>query len=544
MTDFHGFGPLHLYRLAVGSLRGWGCRSGLRLSDSPTLSLSRSRPLLLFISTLLSALLFALLVGMHQAERKPLRVGVHMIRPDADVLAQAAELGVDTVVLLFPWREVEPTQGSFFWQMADEAVTGAAHYGLELLVRLDQPPEWALREAANVGEPPVDVAAYERFVRSVAARYRGKVAGYIIWNEPNLALEWNDRPPDPAGYATLLQAGRRGVKAGDPAAKVISAGLAPTNTDDARAMDDRRFLEEMYRYGAGRFFDVLAAHAYGFGRPPEAPFSESNGAGGGLDGLVFQRVVALRAIMERNGDAHKPVYITEMGWTVEAVAHSAWQEVTPAQQAEYLIQALDLAEARWPWLELAAIWNLGGETHPEWGGYSLLTPEGEPRPVYHALQERLAGRRSPDAHPRFASPQRVQIVADDVVIHLGDKDLPDPWVPLHRGLRRSPRWEGVFYLDDPGSSEWRLSLRIMQSNFWSNRIWINGHPLPAPMPIEDFSRTWVMHSWRVPAEFLQPGLNRIVVAIAHAPPLIQDRRFTYDDIQFTDVQIAPAPLDQ
>jgi hypothetical protein len=53
-----------------------------------------------------------------------------------------------------------------------------------------------------------------------------------------------------------------------------------------------------------------------------------------------------------------------------------------------------------------------------------------------------------------------------------------------------------------------------------------------------------MHSWRVPAEFLQPGLNRIVVAIAHAPPLIQDRRFTYDDIQFTDVRIAAAPLDQ
>ncbi|MCS6825544.1 MAG: hypothetical protein NZ553_02920 [Caldilinea sp.] len=520
---------------------GRNCR---RFFSAPAFPFTRSRALPLFIFALFGALLISLLVGMDPAERKPLRVGVHMIRPDADVLAQAAELGVEAVVLLFPWREIEPTQGYFFWQMADEAVVGAAHYGVELIVRLDQPPEWALREKANVGEPPVDVAAYERFVRSVASRYQGRIAGYILWNEPNLALEWNDRPPDPVGYVTLLQAGHRGVKAGDPAAKVISAGLAPTNTDDAQAMDDRRFLEEMYRQGAGRFFDVLAAHAYGFGRPPDAPFLETNGDGDGLDGLVFQRVAALRAIMERNGDARKPVYITEMGWTVEAVAHSAWQEVTPQQQADYLIRALDLAEASWPWLDLATIWNLGGETHPEWRGYSLLTPEGEPRPAYHALQERLAGRRSPAAHRHLDSPQRVQVVAEDVVIHLGDKDLPDPWVPLYRGLRRSPRWEGVFYLDDPGSREWRLSLRIMQSNFWSNRIWINGHPLSEPMPIEEFGRTWVMHSWRVPAEFLQPGLNRIVVVIAHAPPRIQDRRFTYDDIQFTDVQISPAPLDQ
>jgi hypothetical protein len=514
---------------------------------------SRSPVLLLLLSGFIAALLFVraqnpafLQMGATATERKSLRVGVHMIRPDADVLSRAAELGANAIVLLFPWREIEPTQGYFFWQMADEAVAGAAYYGLELIVRLDQPPEWALIETTKVGEPPVDIDAYERFVRNVAGRYRGKVAGYIIWNEPNLALEWNDRPPDPPGYAALLQAGHRGVRAGDPAAKVISAGLAPTNTNNDYAMDDRRFLEELYRHGADRNFDVLAAHAYGFGRPPDAPFQEMNEVNteeDGLEGLVFQRVVALRSIMERNGDAHKPVYITEMGWTVEPVAHSAWQEVTPDQQADYIIQALELAEAGWPWLELAIVWNLGGETHPEWRGYSLLTEEGTPRPAYRVLQEWLADRRSSETHAQPTSPRHVQIMAKDVIIHLGDKDLPEPWVPLYKGLRRSPRWEGVFYLDEPGSEDWLLTLRIMQSNFWSNRIWINGYLLPEPMPIEDFSRTWVMHSWRVPAEFLQPGLNRIAVTIAHAPPLIQDRRFTYDDLQITDVQLSRAPFD-
>lgn len=522
----------------------------LSSSHSRLLLLSRL-PALLFIPGLVAALLlirlqtFPLLqMGAAATERTPLRVGVHMIRPDADVLARAAELGADTVVLLFPWREIEPTQGYFFWQMADEAVAGAAHYGMELLVRLDQPPEWALVPTTKTGEPPVDIDAYERFVRSVADRYCGKVSGYIIWNEPNLALEWNHRPPDPLGYVALLRAGHRGVKAGDPEAKVISAGLAPTNTDNAQAMDDRRFLEEMYRHGAGRYFDVLAAHAYGFGRPPGVPFQEENFERDGLEGLVFQRVVALRSIMVRSGDASKPVYITEMGWTVEPVAHSAWQQVTPEQQADYILQALELAEASWPWLEQAIIWNLGGENHPEWRGYSLHTQEGAPRPAYHALRAWLADRRSPEPRERPPFLDRIQVLAEDVVIHLGDKDLPEPWVPLYRGLRRSPRWEGVFYLDEPGSEEWLLTLRIMQSNFWSNRIWLNGHLLSEPMPIDDFSRTWVMHSWRVPADFLQPGLNRIVVTVAHAPPLIQDRRFTYDDIQITDVQLTRAPSER
>lgn len=101
----------------------------------------------------------SLRTGATTTERKSLRVGVHMIRPDADVLARAAELGVNAVVLLFPWREIEPTQDYFLWQMADEAVAGATYYGLELIVRLDQPPEWALIETAKAGEPPVDIDA-------------------------------------------------------------------------------------------------------------------------------------------------------------------------------------------------------------------------------------------------------------------------------------------------------------------------------------------------------------------------------------------------
>jgi polysaccharide biosynthesis protein PslG len=476
------------------------------------------------------------LVGLEAATPRILRVGVHTIRPDAEHLARAADLGVDTVVQLFPWREVEATEGRFNWQMSDEAVAGAAYYGLHLLVRLDQPPDWAVVEVESPGQPPFDLAAYERFVRAVAERYQGQVAGYIIWNEPNLALEWAALPPDPAAYVELLRAGYRAVTAGDPDALVISAGLAPTNTNNDLAMDDRRFLEEMYEHGVADLFHVLGAHAYGFGHAPDAPFVDPAESNSDLAGLVFARLPLLRQIMVRYGDRRKPIYVTEMGWTVEGMAHSGWQGVTPEQQAEYLLDAFQIARQQWPWLALMTVWNVGGENDPEWQGYSLLQPDGQPRAAYYALQKWLQ-----DAHPTAVRGEpappadRYQVLAADVTVHLGDTEMPVPWAPLYKGRPRSPHWEGVVYVADPGEEAWKLTLRIMQSNFWSNRVWINGEPLPAPMPIDDFSKSWIAHTWTIPAGKLRPGPNRIAVTLAHSTPLIQAERFTYDDLQIKDI---------
>lgn len=493
---------------------------------------SRLRAYLLYAVVALAVLA---VMALTSAGGQPLRVGVHTIRPDAVTLARAADLGVDTVVQLFPWREVEPTQGTFVWQEPDETVAGAAYYGFDLIVRLDQPPEWALIASPAPGSPPVDLAAYEYYVRAVANRYRGQVAGYIIWNEPNLALEWAELPPDPEAYVELLRAGHRAVTESDPEAEVISAGLAPTNTNSALAMDDRRFLEAIYQHGAAELFHVLGAHAYGFGRSPTEPFVDPLESDSDLAGLVYTRLVELRQIMVRHDDGSKPVYVTEMGWTVEGVAHSAWQAVTPQQQAEYLLDALQLAEEQWPWLELAVIWNVGGERYAEWQGYSLLQSDGQPRAVYTALQERLQESRQGATRFLPASMDRYQVLAPDVIVHLGDSAMPVPWVPLYRGLSRSPNWEGTVYVSDPDTGDWHLTMRLMQSNFWSNRIWVNGEPLAAAMPIDDFTKTWIVYSWTVPAGLLHAGPNQIAVTLAHASPLIQDDRFAYDDLQLKDV---------
>ncbi len=486
-------------------------------------------------------LALAIAVALAWAAPKPrgLRFAVHTLSPDDRTLALAREAGFDAIVQLFSWREIEPTRGQFHWQAPDELVRAAEYYGLDLVIRLDQHPAWASAAPPTLNAPPDDLEEYARFVSAVARRYRGRVLGYVIWNEPNLAHEWGGHPPDPAGYVALLKLAYRAVKEADPQARVVSAGLAPTNQRDAAAMDDRLYLQAMYEAGAREYFDVLGAHPYGFGHPPDDPR-------GAHEGLNMARLEELREIMVRYGDAGKPVWATEMGWRVGGDG-AGQPGVTPAQQASYLVGAFERARALWPWLQLMAVWNLGGERGGEWADYSLLSPDGSPRPAYQALARMDKGWSISAARQalragweylleRWGRPRR-SILAKDVVVHLGDSEFPDPWRPLYGARNPSPAWRGTFYLRTPGSRPWRLTMRVMQSNFWGNHVWINGHRLSPPLYPEDFSGSWISYTWEVPAEWLRPGVNELEVTIARAVPLIQDLRFAWDDVQFKDAYL-------
>jgi polysaccharide biosynthesis protein PslG len=475
--------------------------------------------------------------------RRTLHYAMHTLSADAHSLALARQAHFDTVVQLFSWRQIEPTRGEYYWQYPDEVVRGAEYYGLGLVVRLDQHPQWASQVTTALNAPPDDLADYARFVSAVALRYRGRVKAYIIWNEPNLAQEWGGRRPDPAGYVSLLHAAYQAVKAADPNALVISAGLAPTNTQDETAMDDRAFLEALYLAGGKADFDVLGVHPYGFAYSPYDPH-------GAHEGLNTARLEDLRALMVKYGDGEKPVWATELGWTVEAQGQDAWQEVSPEQQADYVVGALQRARREWPWLQLVAIWNLDGALQSSpWSGYSLLDATGQPRPAYAALQALDKGWDTPQPEDapaairefweeRWGRP-RYQVLAPDTVIHLGDGDFSAPWVSLFGARNPSTVWQGTVYVPYPGSEPWRLTLRVMQSNVWSNYVWVNGQRLEPTLPPEDFSGSWVSCTWEVPAGWVQPGPNQIAVSIGRSLPLLQEVGSAWDDLQIKDVVVAP-----
>jgi len=481
---------------------------------------------------ILVSFLFLAAAGASSPTGSP-RLAVHTIRPDDQVLQLARAAEFDTLVQVFAWREIEPTQDQFHWQATDQLVAAAEYYGLELVARLDQHPAWASRVDLSLNAPPGDLEDYRDFVGQVVGRYQGRVRAYIIWNEPNLAIEWGGQRPDPAAFTELLRAGYEAVKENDPEALVVAAGLAPTNTNDASAVDDRVFLRAMYEAGAAAYFDVLGAHSYSFGQAPGASAADS-------EHPAFGRLVELRAIMEENEDGHKPVWITELGWTVDPPPDQADIGVTLTEQADYLGEALAFTRREWPWVELVTVWNLSRPAPGDpFGGYSLLDEKGRPRPGYETWQQ-VAGRRAERGVTVKTAPQDnpIPILAADAIIHLGDSDLRPPWHPLFGGRKPSLTWTGGFYLTDPGAHDWELLFELMQQNEIGATVAINGVALSSPLPQQDFTRRWITVQRMVPAKLLRPGYNELTFTTVSLLPDAQQADFVWDDFQVRHVRLA------
>jgi hypothetical protein len=490
------------------------------------------------VTVLLAAVMATAVPVPVHGGRDRLVVGVHTLRASDDVLQLAAGGDFGWLVQLLEWREVEPVAGEHFWAYADWLVRATEFYGLELVLRLDHAPSWA---STPDQAAPVDVFAYAQFVGLVAERYRGRVRAYILWNEPNLAVEWGGRSPDAAGYVQLLCAARAAIQAADPEALVVSAGLAPTNHVDGTAVDDRLYLRSMYGAGASACFDVLGAHPYGFAHAPGDPPQAH-------DGLNVSRLADLRAIMVEHGDTAKPVWATEVGWTTDpAGAASQWLRVSPQQQAAYLVQMIDRALDEWPWLERIAVWNLGTGFAPddEKRGYSLLNDDGTAKPALDALVTRIQALEDDGKEEVEAGAKRVPVVevlAPDVVVRLSDVDTAYPhWARPHCGLAPCRLWQGQFYIGDPGADPWLLRMETMQVEEPGNLVFVNGQPLnPPAIPRRgrpDYASVWTALEMPVPAQFLRSGVNVIEIHAAPRLPVYQDERAEFESLQLRHVRL-------
>ncbi len=305
-------------------------------------------------------------------------------------LEMAREAGIVWVKQQFSWEEIEPQQkGEYDWAKYDLIVELAERHGMEIIARLDRPPAWARRANPLPASPPDDLADYGDFVHAFVSRYRGRVGYVQIWNEPNLSAEWGFQRVDAVAYTRLLEVAYRRAKEADPNVVVLSAPLAITLEDASMRgnHNDLVFLDEMYRAGAGEFFDVLSANAFGLDRPPEDPPDPNV--------LNFRRVELHREIMERYGHADKPIWINEYGWNAAPASFPdellTWERVTPEQQAEYTVHGIAWAREHWPWLGVVNVWYFRqvGDVPPDRAAYyfALVDPEFNPQPVYEAVRD-------------------------------------------------------------------------------------------------------------------------------------------------------------
>jgi hypothetical protein len=297
----------------------------------------------------------------------------------------------------FAWRDIETLEkGKYDWYRPDLIVDAVEDAELKLLVRIDRQPFWTQPgEEPMENRPPDNLADFSDFCGVLADRYRGRIAAYQVWNEPNLSREWGDRAPDPVEYTEMLKVCYEAIKSADPDAIVISAGLAPTGTGLPDAIPDNEYLQAMYDAGADAYFAVLGLNAPGYKAPPEtspeeAAVSEEYGNG---RWFAFRHVEDMRQIMVDNGDEDKQIAILEVGWTTDDINPTyAWHAVSETEQAEYLVRAYEYAEEHWqPWIGLMTTIYIADyfwtpEEHEQWW-WAITLPDGTPRLAYEALRD-------------------------------------------------------------------------------------------------------------------------------------------------------------
>lgn len=299
-------------------------------------------------------------------------------------LEMVREMGAPWIVEYFPWAYREPAPGFFDWSHSDLVIDHAERQGLAVIARLGMVPGWARpADSASSLLPPERYEDFGDYVYAFVARYGRRVPAIVIWNEPNLALEWGFQPLDPEGYTRLLAVAYERAHEADPNVIVLGGALAPTLAPSGsdQAMNDLAYLRRMLAAGAGRVMDGLAVHAYGWNLPANDPPDPQV--------INFRRIELARQLLLDFGHEDMPVYITEGGWN----DHPRWtRAVKPAERIENTLAAYELARS-WPWTRAAVLWAF---RYP-WPSYTYLdyftfvTPDFEPKPLYLEVQRYSRG---------------------------------------------------------------------------------------------------------------------------------------------------------
>ena len=183
----------------------------------------------LFRSLALPSLALATLIATRPAcadELSPYGINVHA-PAGAQLTAQLDRVeraGIGWIRIDFIWAAVQPQRGVYDWRLYDALVAAAEKRGLSILAIAGYTPQWAT-DGAEVNGVPRDVADWTSFCTKAAQRYRGRIAVWEVWNEPNLTKFWAGTRQQ--WWQQVLIPGADAIHAADPQAKVGGAGARP-----------------------------------------------------------------------------------------------------------------------------------------------------------------------------------------------------------------------------------------------------------------------------------------------------------------------------
>ncbi len=323
-------------------------------------------------------------------------------------LQMIREAGFSWIRQQFAWSDLEIHAKADFedrrnpparsaWDKYDNIVALSEKHGLQIIARLDAPPKWAHEGYADFGDfgPPAKFENYADFVGAVVTRYKGRIKYFQLWNEPNIYPEWGDQAVNPEDYSKMLCMATQRARSIDPNVVIIAAALAPTVDQSSvppGGLDDLFFLQRMYSAGAAPCFDVLSAQGYGLWSGPSDTRRDPRNTN-------VARHMLMRDVMVRNGDARKPIWLSEVNWNPVPAAQpdgkpiadrERFGVVTVDEQARFVPALYERARTDWPWVGVVSVWYFkrpsDDERNQSWYYFRMVEPDFTPTPLYEALK--------------------------------------------------------------------------------------------------------------------------------------------------------------
>jgi hypothetical protein len=291
---------------------------------------------------------------------------------------------VGTVRVPVEWFRIQPRPRTYDLSGLDAIVGEAADVGIRILPFVYGSPRWLTGDPAH---PPLGSDRARRvwaeLLHRLVRRYgpgglfwQGRerpmpILSWQVWNEPNYLLFWRPHP-SPRGYAKLLKRSARAIRAIDPDASILAAGVAPVEA----GISPWAFLRRMYRVpGVRHDFDIAALHPY-------APYVR----------WVIDQIRFVRAVMAEAGDGHKPLQLTEVGVASDGAFPNPFDK-GPIGQASFLRRTLRLSLVKRHRWRLAGIdwftWKDAAAADPhcvfcQFGG--LFDSAGSAKPAWWAFR--------------------------------------------------------------------------------------------------------------------------------------------------------------